>query len=49
MKKEKELYEKIAELENEILDDVMTGCFNDFDLHRKKCWIEALKYVLGEE
>ena len=37
------------EVEDLIVEDVLSGCFTDFQLHSHKCWIEALEYVLDEE
>lgn len=49
MKSKEEIKAKIKEVEDLIVEDVLSGCFTDFQLHSHKCWIEALEYVLDED
>lgn len=49
MRTKEKIKQKIENLKQDIVQDVMTGCFTDFELHECKCWIEALEYVLDEE
>ena len=49
MKTEEEIKKKIENLKQDIIQDVMDGCYTDFELHKCKCWIDALEYVLESE
>jgi len=49
MKTEEEIKKKIENLKQDIIQDVLEGCFTDFELHHDKCWIEALEWVLESE
>lgn len=49
MRTKKEIKQTIENLKQDILQNVMAGCFSNEVLYRRKCWIEALEYVIDED
>ena len=49
MKEEEHIKNRLKNIKDQILSDVMAGCYTDHSLFEQKCWVDALEFVLGED
>lgn len=49
MRSEKEIEMRIKSIKDNILSDIMNGCFTDHSLQEQRDWIECLEWVLQED